>query len=198
MSLKINIIHAKNPSVGKDTAKEKKDALKTALPKIEMSILNEPVEHIYFLGSSGQIIKKETGKETYCQFDLLCETAHEMAGRGSIIITHNHPAGANPVTPTLSPQDIHTATYINVNEIRAVSQNTQKVYSLRRPKDGWLKIEGEEDFKKISYLFTKTINAPYFSGLNMTGRADAVAAVLYNEIGYDIVTLDIGGLNEGL
>lgn len=198
MGVKVGIIHAKNPIVGVDTAQKKKEALKKVLPELERSILHEPIEHVYFLGSSGQVMTKAEGKEDHCGFSLLCSDANEISGRGNVIITHNHPSVAKPITPTLSPPDIYTASFINAREIRAVSEDTEKVYSLVRPEDGWPEIKDKADFQKVVDCFFEAINAPYFAPLDQEERADAVAAVLYNTLGYDIITLEIGELNEGI
>lgn len=196
MTLKIEIIHPKHPSVGVNTVEEKKASLKKSLVEVEQGILHQPVELIYFIGSAGQVIKKEKGKEDHCAFKMLCSTAEEISGRGNVIITHNHPDSDKPVTPTLSSLDIYTATMSNVQEIRAVSEGTGNVYSLKKPKSGWPEIENQYDFQKIVECYHTVINAQYFSRLSQEERADAVAAQLYNELGYDIITLKIGELNE--
>ena len=128
----INILPDANPEV---QARSVFDYRKVAdsLRLIELEIMHKPVEHLCLLGANGELLKRESGDEEKCLVSLLNCTCLDIAGRGNLVLTHNHPEEEHAC---LSLPDISTAIGLNLRSIRAVTPTGQVCY-FNKPHNGF-------------------------------------------------------------
>ena len=190
MSLKLHIIHSNSPerllqfSSGKD--------LGITLEKIESTIVNKHVEHLVLINKHGGIIKQEVGQRDRCESSMLFSTFEDVKYRGDMIATHNHPDAEDCIVPCLSPQDIYSASSLNLKEIRAVSQKTRLVYSITRPESGWWPMDDETNKKILLGCYTAHTSRLDFNDKSDRYKVLCIAVSLGMEMGYAMKTVQIG------
>lgn len=102
---------------------------------------------------NGNIIFRKNGVKDQVEFTK----AEVEKMRNSPLFTHNHPGGGS-----LSPQDVHFATGVNINEMRAVGQDY--AYSIAHTGQRWpewekLNREIQHWNQVVRTEFTKAVNA---------------------------------------
>lgn len=98
-------------------------AVETA-QKYEALYKDAPVEHLILVTVDGKLVVDAKGDANSASVPF------GIRAPGGIL-THNHPASPDGTTvPTLSPEDISAARTLGVAEVRAISQETGKVYSM--------------------------------------------------------------------
>ena len=99
--------------------------------QMEARYKDAPIEHMVIISKDGTVLADIAGSGSHAEGDV-------PRGAEGGVITHNHPATPDPavgpgafVVPTLSDADLRAAREAQVREIRVVSQDTGKVYSMR-------------------------------------------------------------------
>jgi len=189
LALKLHIIHPNSPerlslfSSGKDLA--------ITLEKVENTIVDKRVEHVVLMNKHGGIIKQEVGQRDYCESSMLFSTFEDVKYRGDMILTHNHPDIEDCIVPCISPQDICSASVLNLKEIRAVSQKTRLVYSITRPESGWWPMDDETNKKILLGCYTAHTSRLDFKDRSDKNKVLCIAITLGMEMGYAMKTLQI-------
>lgn len=98
-------------------------AARQALIPIERNIMNEPVEHAYFLrNKDGKEFFYKKGHESGIPMRNYMKQHRLLFRDNKKLFTHNHP-GETKKSLSLSPNDIFAGIYMNCREVRAVSED---------------------------------------------------------------------------
>lgn len=115
---------------------------------IEQQLASLPMEVCVVLNAEGQEVLRLQGSDSSVDF-----TQQQVAQAHGGYMTHNHPAGTG-----FSWRDVRTAHYLNLLQIRAVSNlEPPVVHIITRPVDGWNTQECEQlcvsEFGRIKTKF---------------------------------------------
>jgi hypothetical protein len=123
-------------------------SIEEKLQAIERQIASLSMEVCVVLNAEGQEVLRVQGSDSSVEF-----TNQQVGQAHGGYMTHNHPAGTG-----LSWRDVRTAHYLNLLQIRAVSNlEPPVVHVLTRPTGGWVTEECEQlcvsEFGRIKTKF---------------------------------------------